>query len=87
VLSSVVLLLLRDHLPPGVTSLDSGGLGQLLDRAGSGKLGAGVVDLAFQRVMLLSAGISMLSLWFVTWLPDLRLHDAATVAQAAVAEV
>lgn len=87
VLSSVVLLLLRDHLPPGVTSLDSGGLGQLLDRAGSGKLGAGVVDLAFQRVMLLSAGISMLSLWFVTRLPDLRLHDAATVAQAAVAEV
>lgn len=87
VLSSVVLLLLRDHLPAGMTSLAGEGLGRLLDRVGSGQAGAGVDDRAFQHVMLIAAGVSMLSLWFVTRLPDLRLHDAGSAVRSAVAEV
>ena len=85
VLSSVVLSLLRDHLPAGVGSLDGEGLGRLLDasRAGHG-LGT---DTAFQRVMWLSAGVSMLSLWLVTRLPDLQLHDAPGAAKGAAADL
>ena len=89
VLSSVVLLLLREHLPAGVAALGAGpldgeGLGRLLDAA---RAGHAVSDAAFQQVMRLSAGVSMLSLWFVTRLPDLRLHDAPGAAEEAAAEL
>ena len=84
VLSSVVLLLLRNDLPPGVTSLDGEGLGRLLDAArGAALAGAPASDAAFRHVMWLSAGVSLLSLWFVGRLPDLRLHDAPEAAREA----
>jgi MFS family permease len=82
VLSSVVLLLLREHLPAGIESLDAEGLGQLIDASRAGH-GAPASDVAFQRVMWLSAGISVLSLWFAARLPDLRLHDAGQAAPEA----
>jgi MFS family permease len=81
VLSSIVLLLLRDHLPAGVTSLDGEGLGRLLDAARAEHGGAN--DIAFRQVMRLAALVSLLSLWFVRWLPDLRLHDPAAAGSAA----
>ena len=85
VLSSVVLLLLRDHLPAGVTSLDGEGLGQMLDASRGGHaLGS---DAAFQKVMWLSAAVSMVSLWLVTRLPDLQLHDAPNAVKEVAAEL
>lgn len=84
VLSSVVLLLLKSHLPAGVTSLDGEGLGRLLDAAHDGR-GNGASDVAFRQVMWLSAGVSAVSLWLVTRLPDLRLHDAAAAVKEAEA--
>jgi EmrB/QacA subfamily drug resistance transporter len=83
VLSSVVLLALREHLPAGVSSLDGEGLGQLLDASRSGHASAGLSDAAFRTVMQLSAVISLASLWFVTRLPDLRLHDVPGKAGSA----
>ena len=82
VLSSVVLLLLREHLPAGVTSLDGEGLGQLLDASRDGQ--AAGSDAAFRWVMWLSAAVSMTSLWLVTRLPDLQLHDAPGAANEPV---
>ena len=76
VLSSVVLLLLRAQLPAGVHALDGEGLGRLLDTARGARAGGGVGDTAFRQVLWLGAAVSLLSLWFVTRLPDLRLHDA-----------
>ena len=78
VLSSVVLLLLRAHLPVGMQSLDGEGLGQLLDAARHGHVAAGASDAAFRQVMWLAAALSLPSLWFVTRLPDVRLNDPAT---------
>ncbi len=83
VLSSVVLLLLRAHLPAGVSSLDGEGLGRMLD-ASRGGLALGS-DAAFQRVMWLSAAVSTVSLWLVARLPDLQLHDSPSAARAAAA--
>ena len=85
VLSSVVLLLLRSHLPPGVSSLDGEGLGHLLDASLGGHTSGS--DTAFQKVMWLSAAVSTVSLWLVTRLPDLQLHDARGAAQEAAAEL
>ena len=85
VLSSVVLLLLRGHLPAGVSSLDGEGLGKLLDAARGGHaLGS---DAAFKQVMWLSAAVSTVSLWLVTRLPDLQVHDAPSAAKEAAAEL
>ncbi len=81
VLSSVLLLLLREQLPAGATALGAEGLGQLLGVARAAH-GAGG-DAAFRAVMFLSAGVTLASCWFVTRLPDLRLHGAAAVAQQA----
>ncbi len=83
VLSSVVLLLLREHLPPGVASLDGEGLGAMLDAAraaGPANAGAAGSDVAFRWVMWLSAAVALLSCGFLAWLPDLRLHDAPAAA-------
>ena len=77
VLSSVVLLLLRDHLPPGMASLGSEGLGAMLDAARAAQGTAMQSDAAFRRVMFVSGAISLLSIWLATRLPDLQLHDAA----------
>jgi EmrB/QacA subfamily drug resistance transporter len=77
VLSSVVLLLLRQHLPADVQSLDGEGLGRLLDASRSGAASGLVGDQAFQWVMRLSALISLPAIWFVSRLPDLRMHDSA----------
>jgi hypothetical protein len=76
VLSSVALLLLRAHLPGGVSSLGSEGLGAMLDAARAGQGSALVGDAAFRQVTLVSAAISLTSLWLVTRLPNLQLHDA-----------
>jgi EmrB/QacA subfamily drug resistance transporter len=84
VLSSVVLLMLRGHLPPGVQSLDGEGLGQLLD-ASRGDHAVAVSDSAFRFVMRLSAVISLLSFWPVSKLPDLHLHETDEAASAAAA--
>jgi EmrB/QacA subfamily drug resistance transporter len=87
VLSSVVLLLLlREHLPAGVQSLDAEGLGALLDASRSGHSVA-ASDGAFRKVMLLSGLVSLGSLWFVTRLPDLRLHDASAAVKEAAVEL
>ncbi|MES2992897.1 MAG: MDR family MFS transporter [Pseudomonadota bacterium] len=86
VLSSVVLLLLREHLPAGVQGLDAEGLGQLID-ASRGAHGTPANDAAFQRVMWLSAAVSLVSLWFVTRLPDLRLHDTHAAPAGTAAEL
>ena len=85
VLSSVLLVLLRQHLPPGTHALDGEGLGRLLDAARTGRAGGVAGDAAFRQVMRLSAVVSLLSLWFVTRLPDLRLHDAPIAASGATA--
>jgi EmrB/QacA subfamily drug resistance transporter len=84
VLSSVVLLMLRGHLPPGVQSLDGEGLGKLID-ASHGGHGIGASDEAFRIVMRLAAAVSMLSFWFVSRLPDLHLHEPAKAVSAAAA--
>jgi EmrB/QacA subfamily drug resistance transporter len=83
VLSAVVLVLLRAQLPAGVHALDGEGLGRLLDAARGAALGVAVDDAAFRHVLWLGATVSLLSLWFVTRLPDLRLHDAAAAAGSA----
>jgi EmrB/QacA subfamily drug resistance transporter len=89
VMSSVVLLLLRAHLPAGVASagggLDGDGLGRLLDAARG--TGAGISDAPFRQVMWLGAGVSLVSLWLVARLPDLRLHDAPSALKGAAAEL
>jgi len=77
VLSSVALLLLRGHLPAGVTSLGGEGLGAMLDAARAARGMSMQSDSAFRQVMFVSAGVSMVALWMVTRLPDVRLHDAA----------
>ncbi|MEO8805061.1 MAG: MDR family MFS transporter [Burkholderiaceae bacterium] len=77
VLSSVALLLLRGHLPAGVSSLGGEGLGAMLDAARAGHGTSMQSDGAFRQVMFVSATVSMISLWLVTRLPDVRLHDAA----------
>ncbi|MDP3823397.1 MAG: MDR family MFS transporter [Burkholderiales bacterium] len=77
VLSSVALLLLRAHLPPGVTSLGGEGLGAMLDAARAAHGTSTQSDGAFRQVMFVSAVVSLLSLWLVTRLPDIRLHDVA----------
>ena len=78
VLSSVALLLLRGQLPPGVAALGGEGLGALLDAARTAHGASMGSDGAFRQVMFLSAVISLVSLWLVTRLPNIRLHDAAT---------
>lgn len=76
VLSSVALLLLRGHLPAGVTSLGAEGLGAMLDAARAARASSTQSDSAFRQVMWVSAAVSMISLWLVTRLPDVRLHEA-----------
>jgi EmrB/QacA subfamily drug resistance transporter len=86
VLSSVILLLLRGHLPGGVTSLEGEGLGRLLDAAGGAvQSGMPASDAAFRHVMWLGAAVATLSLWFVRRLPDLRLNDPPPAAKGASA--
>ncbi len=80
VLSSVALLLLRGHLPPGVTSLGGEGLGAMLDAARAAHGASMGSDGAFRQVMFVSALVSLISLWLVMRLPDMRLHDAAVSA-------
>ncbi len=85
VLSSVALLLLRRHLPAGVNSLGDAGLGAMLDAARSAQ-GTAIQgmpmqsDRAFRQVTLVSAVVSLTSLWLITRLPAIRLHDAAESA-------
>ncbi len=77
VLSSVALLLLRGHLPSGVNSLGTEGLGAMLDAARAARGTSMQSDAAFRQVMHVSAVVALVSLWLVTRLPDFRLHDAA----------
>jgi EmrB/QacA subfamily drug resistance transporter len=77
-LSSVLLMWLRQHLPAGAEAASSEGLGALLkSAAGSPKDGVfkGVDDTAFQYVMLLTAAVSLLALWWVPRLPELVCED------------
>lgn len=94
VLSSVVLLLLREHLPAGLlTPAGAGGAeaGQAAGPAGSlaqGALPPGFVaagDIAFRRGLQIAAGVSLISAWLATRLPDVRLLDAASGAETAKA--
>lgn len=78
VLSAVALLLLRGHLPPGVSSLGGEGLGALLDAARAAHGASMGSDAAFRQVMFVSAVVALVSLWLVARLPNIRLHDAAT---------
>ena len=87
VLSSVALSLLRAQLPASVQALGGEGLGQMLDAARSGSASALRTDTAFRQVMRLSALVSLVSLWFVSRLPDLRLHDAPGAVRGAAAEL
>ncbi len=77
VLSSVALLLLRGHLPAGVTSLAGEGLGAMLDAARTAHGASLGSDGAFRQVMFVSALVSLVSLWLASRLPDIRLHEAA----------
>jgi EmrB/QacA subfamily drug resistance transporter len=82
VLSSVLLMWLRQHLPAGAEGAASEGLGALLKSTAPGDgvaQGAfkDVDDTAFRYVMLLTAAVSMLSLWWLPRLPELSAHDAA----------
>ncbi|MDP9045189.1 MAG: MFS transporter [Pseudomonadota bacterium] len=80
VLSSVLLQLLKT---PG---MGTEGLGALLETAHPGGMG-NADDAAFRHVMWLAAGVSLLSLWWASRLPDLHLLDApGAVKDAAVAE-
>ena len=89
VLSSVLLMWLREYLPAGMTA-PTDGLGELLKSAAvSASAGAGkgafksVNDTAFQYVMFLTAAVSLLALWWVPRLPELAAEDAgATVVGA-----
>jgi EmrB/QacA subfamily drug resistance transporter len=84
VLSSVLLMWLRQHLPAGAEGAASEGLGELLksstsasaDGAFKGRF-VGMSDTAFHYVMLLTAAVSMLSLWWLPRLPELSAQDAA----------
>ncbi|MEO8058144.1 MAG: MDR family MFS transporter [Burkholderiales bacterium] len=82
VLSSAALLLLREHLPAGVSSLSGEGLGTMLDAARAAHGASMGSDGAFRQVMQVSAAVSLISLWLVTRLPDIRLHDAAGKSEA-----
>ncbi len=78
VLSSVLLMWLREHLPAGAEAASSEGLGALLKSATApAKDGVfkGVDDTAFQYVMLLTAAVSLLALWWVPRLPELTSED------------
>jgi EmrB/QacA subfamily drug resistance transporter len=86
VLSSVVLLLLRAHLPAGVDALDGVGVGRLLDAAHTAQDGPPTGDTPFRRVMLLAGSIALLAPWFVARLPDLRLHEAPAAQGTAAGE-
>jgi EmrB/QacA subfamily drug resistance transporter len=88
VLSSVLLMWLRQHLPAGADAAASEGLGALLKSSTSASADGitkttfkggfvGISDTAFQYVMLLTAAVSMLSLWWLPRLPDLGAHDGA----------
>ena len=84
VLSSVLLIWLRQHLPAGADAAASEGLGALLKSATATSAEVtiegsfrGVDDTAFQYVMVLTAAVSMLSLWCLPRLPELSAHDAA----------
>jgi EmrB/QacA subfamily drug resistance transporter len=84
VLSSVLLMWLRQHLPAGAEGAASEGLGELLksstsasaDGAFKGRF-VGISDTAFQYVMLLTAAVSMLSLWWLPRLPELETEDSS----------
>jgi EmrB/QacA subfamily drug resistance transporter len=83
VLSSVLLMWLRKHLPAGAEAASSEGLGALLKSAtGSPANGVfkGVDDTAFQYVMLLTAAVSLLALWWVPRLPELASEDVPVKA-------
>ena len=82
VLSSVLLIWMRQHLPVGALMTDAADLGALLKSAsaaaGDGVLQRpfkGVDDAAFQYVMLLTAAVSVLSLWWLPRLPELSADD------------
>ncbi len=88
VLSSLLLMWLRQHLPVGAEAAASEGLGALLKSSTSASADGvtnttfkgrfvGISDTAFQHVMLLTAAVSMLSLWWLPRLPELSAHDAA----------
>jgi EmrB/QacA subfamily drug resistance transporter len=84
VLSSVLLMWLRQHLPAGAEGAASEGLGELLksstsasaDGAFKGRF-VGISDTAFQYVMLLTSAVSMLSLWWLPRLPELETEDSS----------
>ncbi len=84
VLSSVLLMWLRDHLPSGAEAVSAEGLGALLKSAAassaSGGAFKGVDDTAFQYVILLTAAVALLALWWVPRLPELTPEDAAVEA-------
>jgi EmrB/QacA subfamily drug resistance transporter len=83
VLSSITLMLLRSHLPPGVPGLGGEGLGSLLDAALAAHGARHVSDTPFRQVLWISALVSLPSLLLVARLPDLRTHDTASAAPLA----
>ena len=89
VLSAITLLLLRDHLPASAALPGGDGLASMLESAARSHGVSSLRDAAFRRVMQVSAAVSMVSLWLVTRLPDVRLHEVgagAPTAADAVAE-
>jgi len=97
VLSSVLLVWLRQHLPAAADGAVSEGLGALLKSAASTAMdGAapggvkaavkGVNDSAFQYVMMLTAAVSLVSLWWLPRLPELGAQDTEMPAVIVTAE-
>ena len=82
-LSSLLLMWLRAHtqvdLPAGAQAAAAEGLGALLKSADGGSFKA-VDDAAFQYVVLLTAAVSMLALWWVRRLPELAPEPGAVEA-------
>lgn len=84
-LSSAVMALLRDALPPGMEAIGAEGLGNLMDLAGAGDPAqAHATDLAFRDVFLCGAVFSLWSVWTARKLPDVRLHSSSVAATATV---
>jgi EmrB/QacA subfamily drug resistance transporter len=93
VLSSVLLMWLRQHLPAGADAAASEGLGALLKSSASSSADGsfkgrfvGISDTAFHYVMLLTVAVAMLSLWWLPRLPELSAHDATNESVGITAD-
>jgi EmrB/QacA subfamily drug resistance transporter len=80
VLSSMLLMWLRQYLPADAIGAQAEGLGALLKSANSSAVGGvfkGVDDTAFHYVLLITASVASLAWWWLPRLPELSMNEAA----------